>query len=66
MAGRSGAGRGGLREVVRQFTPNWFTATMGGFIVFAPDLLGTTAAITIATVPWWTELSDVPGESALA
>ena len=29
MAGRTGRGHVGLREVVRQFTPNWFTATMG-------------------------------------
>lgn len=29
MVRRSSAGHMGVREVVRQFTPNWFTATMG-------------------------------------
>ena len=122
----------GLKEIVRQFTPNWFTATMGtgitglainqfpiaipglhvvgtaiwlidillftlfsalyisrwifffegasrifghsvvsmffgaipmglatilnGFIVFGPDLIGGTTAITIATCLWWVDL----------
>jgi tellurite resistance protein TehA-like permease len=56
---RHASAAGGLREVVRQFTPNWFTVTMGTgvlalalnqFPVAIPGLNGVAVALWLLDI----------------